>query len=415
MTVMLLRPICSTSQYRLSTTFLASSRIRPALVEDLSPLIPYLTTPYAWETFQRNRTLGGLHLGDVCLGDIPKKLGVGRRPREVKVVFGRHLDLILVLTAPQPYLSRPSPKDQLIIRICSFFPEVMSPEEYSELVNVFPQIRQWSTYLEPRCACYEQHWQLQELKQRLADWQSIQRKLFLPFRAYRNLKLLEAPIPPSRYFAARFRRTMFLTTYITELNLQTGWDHKFQKIAAIMGRGFPYLRVLRIKHIVKSDHRDVNRMALPPWEDMYWGKMLSYFSSIEVLYINTPIKFQSWKRPSTKFRGWRNESLPNLQRIYLFHGWAKAYKIVRGDGFGDFKLFTWICGERDRPAPEQWEVKAILEEGDILPEDKDPYGPYADQVNSHPNPRREEDDENWLSDSEDESGEATDDYLAEFD
>ncbi len=79
---------------------------------------------------------------------------------------------------------KPNPKNQLMIKICSFFPEVMSPEEYMQLVDIFPQIRRWSTYVEPRNVRLEQHWQLDNFRERLEDWAVMHRTIYPPFWAY---------------------------------------------------------------------------------------------------------------------------------------------------------------------------------------------------------------------------------------
>ncbi|TFK59666.1 hypothetical protein BDN72DRAFT_905642 [Pluteus cervinus] len=277
----------------------------------------------------------------------------------------------------------------------------MAPGKYRELVKVFPQICRWSTYLEPRSLQLQTHREIFEFGETLESWGSLSRKLLPGFRIWRNLKLLEMPIPPSRHFAAAFR-DLLITVPITELNLKTSWDDKFQIIAGLLGYACDNLRVLRIKHIVSE-----TCSAPIPWEDPTWNTMLACFKSIQVLYINTPLRFKSWKRPYWTFCLWK-EFLPNLQRIYLCHG-SEEYDISSGNLIGDFRVFSWVPGPKTRKNSLKWREQPIVGHlpgkgqdmglADALLEDREPYGPWDDHENAG-DPTSTGDDPAWASDSD---------------
>ena len=54
-------------------------------------------------------------------------------------------------------------------RICSFFPVIMDAKQYRDLVKVFPQLCQWSTYLEPRSLQLQTHQEIFEFWQTMAE------------------------------------------------------------------------------------------------------------------------------------------------------------------------------------------------------------------------------------------------------
>ncbi|TFK57895.1 hypothetical protein BDN72DRAFT_866393, partial [Pluteus cervinus] len=207
-------------------------------------------------------------------------------------------------------------------------------------------------------------------------------------------------------------------TGITELNIQTGSNLDFPVVVAALGSGFTKLRVLRLKHMVDVGALHLDDFPPPPWALPHWKHMLRCFPTIEVLYINTPLKFKSHKRPFTELCKWKKWAR-SLQRVYLFHGHAEDYDLhTMKFLLGDFQYLRWVPGPITRGAPEKWVSNNIeaptrfshlepFEMTNVIPEDREPYGPWDDQENAI-NPRGDDDNPEWFLEGYEEDDQAMD-------
>ncbi|TFK73884.1 hypothetical protein BDN72DRAFT_893606 [Pluteus cervinus] len=259
---------------------------------------------------------------------------------------------------------------------------------YQSIIPYFPKLRLFSTY-KPFPLRLSKHAEVRKLAQLLQKWEMLLRQREFhskTFQKYRNMKVLELPIPPSIPRCHQLANVLHFAQ-LEQLNIQTGFDDWFMEKAQILVLGCPTLRVLRIKHITYEAD-----IAIRPWQHPAWFSLMAVLFTIEVFYLNTPLLLTRKQELKRVIRPWV-QPMRRVKRVYLQFGYDEeidppmgcflrsgVFFVLTREG-GRWKERPIQCRNpfaRDPPSPRYY---------GIMPEDEDPFGPDDDQPNGSTDPR----------------------------